>query len=126
MPICRGNKVATIEKELRAAEETLEATKSILVNTIAQVSSTVDAWEALRKKLEQALKDGMESWSVPPSSAESQQQTIANDSFERLLQKHAEFSQQVTTECLIKRNLIGIWSPRLLISCIVCTKVDPK
>lgn len=98
MSICRGNKVATIEKELKAAKEKLQATNAVFVNTIAQVSSTVAAWEILRKDLEQALKDGMESWSVPPRSTESQQAT-ANDSFERLLQKHAEFSQQVITAC---------------------------
>jgi capsule polysaccharide export protein KpsE/RkpR len=94
MLVCRGNKVTAIEAELRATEETLQTSNASFANTYSQVSTTMAAWEILRKELEQALKDGMESWSLPTRNTESQQAT-ANNSFERLLQKHAELSQQV-------------------------------
>lgn len=92
--VARGNKVTAIEAELRATKETLQTSNASFANTYSQVSTTMAAWEILRKELEQALKDGMESWSLPTRNTESQQAT-ANNSFERLLQKHAELSQQV-------------------------------
>ena len=94
MLVCRSNKVTAIEAELKATKETLQATNASFVNTFSQVSSTISAWEILGKELEQALKDGMESWSLPTRIIESQQATT-NISFERLLQKRAELSQQV-------------------------------
>jgi hypothetical protein len=94
MLVCRGNKVTAIEAELRATKETLGATNASFANTYSEVSTTMAAWEILRQELEQALEDGMESWSVSTGITESQQATT-NLSFERLLQEHAEFSEQV-------------------------------
>ncbi len=94
MLVCRGNKVTAIEADVRATKETLQATNASFANTYSQVSSTTVAWEILGKKLEQALEDGMESWSLPARNIESQQATT-NICFERLLQRHAELSQQV-------------------------------
>ena len=94
MLICRCNKVTAIETELRTTKEALQASDASFANTYSEVSSTMAVWETLRKELEQALKDGMESWSLPIRNTESQQAT-ANITFERLLQKQAELSQQV-------------------------------
>ncbi|KAG0619717.1 hypothetical protein M758_4G159600 [Ceratodon purpureus] len=92
--VARCNKVTAIETELRTTKEALQASDASFANTYSQVSSTMAVWETLRKELEQALKDGMESWSLPIRNTESQQAT-ANITFERLLQKQAELSQQV-------------------------------
>ncbi|XP_073389591.1 uncharacterized protein [Physcomitrium patens] len=92
--ISRSSKVVSIETELKAAKETLQATNASFATTYLQVSSTMTAWESRMKELEQTLKDGMESWPLSTQNIEFQQER-GNVRFEKLLQKHAELSQQV-------------------------------
>lgn len=104
--ICRSSKVVSIETELKAAKETLQATNASFATTYLQVSSTMTAWESRMKELEQTLKDGMESWPLSTQNIEFQQER-GNVRFEKLLQKHAELSQQVR-HCIMSRA--GHWS----------------
>lgn len=97
--------MTTSEAELITVEEALRKATTNIGHKCAQVMSTMSAWERMGKELEQALQNGVESWS--PLKQEFKEKTSIEEPFENLLQRRAELAHQVNT-CIADVPLVSL------------------